>query len=914
MILIKGGDFLMGNESEDAQKDEQPLSRVFLENYHLSKSEITVEQYQKCISAGVCSEPHWDDSTCEIWNGQKQIRGVAMESIRGKNKPITCINWHQARSFAKWVGGDLPTEAQWEYAIRSRGKTLKYAWGSDEVSCDYTVMDRLLGNPNGAGCDLNEVADVCDKPKGNTEQGLCDMSGNVWEWILDEYQPNYMNLNQHGNAFCSNADCSLIAKERVNRGGGWRSGKSNYFRTTDRSKDLDTEVYDSLGFRVAIKVDKEENVDKENIVATHLEQAKPSLIESKTISIDNDLKSQALDKLWRDQIDQLNLQWIKIEDGSLAMGHQYRFPSEAPMHLVYIDAFEISKNEITLKQYNMCVSYGSCKPINWDKCLDQNQKKVSKKYISNYHENLPVVCISWDDARRFSKWIGGDLPTESQWEYVAKNQGENVKFPFSEDEVSCEEAHMNDQQLGCGDQMPTIPCKYTNGHTKQGVCDMIGNVSEWILDEWHPQYKNYPFETDSAWCHHPLCISDKPLDRVIRSGSFVHTKEYLHASNRMFRKSNALMYDVGFRVIKNKKGLKYVQKTLAFKDIPKGKLVKGDLKKAQAIEMNSFQLLSHEITVEQYEACDGEGCTPARSVEEDAKCNQNRLKLPNSNIPLFLPINCVSLDQSKAFAKWIGASIPTALEWEYAAKSAMKTFQYPWSGQGKATCKTAVIKDQKPCDASNEYRSQAICSNPKGNSNQGVCDLIGNVAEWVLDSQENTTQSTSMHMGGSFETPATNIFSYTQSQASIDLKSPEIGFRLLKNQTQNLKTPITHTITTETFNEYIIQDKVVYEEKKRKERLLAQAKSKLSFGLSICDRLRPIFRELKGMMNGSHATGNPLIDMRVVEETSKKYLELMYKQHEIAVGPMRFVLSDYADQGVNVDDLYDLIEKRCTQE
>ncbi len=56
------------------------------------------------------------------------------------------------------------------------------------------------------------------------------------------------------------------------------------------------------------------------------------------------------------------------------------------------------------------------------------------------------------------------------------------------------------------------------------------------------------------------------------------------------------------------------------------------------------------------------------------------------------------------------------------------------------------------------------------------------------------------------------------------------------------------------------------------------------------------------------------VDMRIVEDTSKKYLELMYKQHEIAVEPMRFVLSDYADQGINVDALYDLIEKRCTQE
>ena len=63
--------------------------------------EITVFQYDQCVQAGVCSLPLTD---VECNYGQ----------IGRSDHPINCVDWDQARTFAKWVGGDLPSEAQWE--------------------------------------------------------------------------------------------------------------------------------------------------------------------------------------------------------------------------------------------------------------------------------------------------------------------------------------------------------------------------------------------------------------------------------------------------------------------------------------------------------------------------------------------------------------------------------------------------------------------------------------------------------------------------------------------------------------------------------------------------------------------------------------------------------------------------------
>jgi len=89
---------------------------------------------------------------------------------------MNCVNWHGAKAYCAFVGARLPTEDEW-YAEASNGGRRKYPWGSQKANCVRSVMKE-----GGSGCRQNRTWPVCSKPLGNSVSGLCDLSGNVWEW------------------------------------------------------------------------------------------------------------------------------------------------------------------------------------------------------------------------------------------------------------------------------------------------------------------------------------------------------------------------------------------------------------------------------------------------------------------------------------------------------------------------------------------------------------------------------------------------------------------------------------------------------------------------------------------------------------------------------------------------------------
>ena len=227
MIRIEGGEFSMGSEHGDP--DEVPVHPVKVAPFELSKTEVTVAQYRACVEAAVCAEPDPRD-TCN-WGQDGR-----------DDHPINCVSWDDARDYAQWIEARLPSEAEWEYAARGGGLEREYPWGDEPADCQRAIIH----GDEGAGCGRASTWSVCSKEAGNTPQGLCDMAGNVWEWVEDDWHGTYTRAPAEGSAWVD----SPRASYRVIRGGSWRD-YPRYARVAYRFRGDPSWRNDNVGFRVA---------------------------------------------------------------------------------------------------------------------------------------------------------------------------------------------------------------------------------------------------------------------------------------------------------------------------------------------------------------------------------------------------------------------------------------------------------------------------------------------------------------------------------------------------------------------------------------------------------------------------------------------------------------------------------------
>jgi len=204
-VSIPPGSFLMGKQG---MAWSEPVHLVSLEAFQLTRTEITVAQYAACVEDGACDPPAFLDENCN-WDLADR-----------DDHPINCVTWNQAVAFCSRIDGRLPSESEWEYAARSAGATSRYPWGEQDATCARAIMDGGGGLwASGYGCGKMRTWDVCSKPEGNSAQGLCDLSGNVAEWVQDWFHPNYNGHPPDGSALEYPEGVS-----RVIRGGGFSLG------------------------------------------------------------------------------------------------------------------------------------------------------------------------------------------------------------------------------------------------------------------------------------------------------------------------------------------------------------------------------------------------------------------------------------------------------------------------------------------------------------------------------------------------------------------------------------------------------------------------------------------------------------------------------------------------------------------
>ena len=226
MCVVPAGPFCMGCVDNQCGSDEYPYHEVDVPAFEIDKYEVTVSQYGACVNAGACTAPG-TGSYCNWGKSGKE------------DHPVNCIDWNQAKAYCEWAGKRLCSESEWEKASRGTDGRI-YPWGNEEPTCDYCVMDE-----GGYGCGTDSTWSVGSKPAGASPYGALDMSGNVWEWVEDDWHISYTGAPTNGTAWVD----SPRASTRVVRGGSFHYDYAGFLRSSNRSDVVPVGAGADLGVR-----------------------------------------------------------------------------------------------------------------------------------------------------------------------------------------------------------------------------------------------------------------------------------------------------------------------------------------------------------------------------------------------------------------------------------------------------------------------------------------------------------------------------------------------------------------------------------------------------------------------------------------------------------------------------------------
>jgi formylglycine-generating enzyme required for sulfatase activity len=188
VVKVPSGEFLMGSAKDQGDPSERPQRRVFVSDFLMDKTEVTWRQFRKFHEATGAPFP-----PTPLWGTPGDY-------------PVSSVLYDDAKAYCEWVGGRLPTEAEWEKADRGTDGR-EYPWGNEWDQDRCNSIQGGTHRPEGAGA----------FPDCVTPYGLVDMPGSVWEWCADWYADGY----PEGPA--RDPKGPATGSGRVLRGGSWLS-------------------------------------------------------------------------------------------------------------------------------------------------------------------------------------------------------------------------------------------------------------------------------------------------------------------------------------------------------------------------------------------------------------------------------------------------------------------------------------------------------------------------------------------------------------------------------------------------------------------------------------------------------------------------------------------------------------------
>ena len=231
MVEIPAGEFILG--SNQGGYNEKPQHVSMLDAYWIDQYEVTYQQYMEFVEA-----------TGHRLPGPPSRYARKLEALRGVNQPVTYVSWNDAAAYCEWKGKRLPTEKEWEKAIRGAdGRT--WPWGEGR--------EGFPANFDGAEDGYEVTAPVGMFLQDKSMYGVYDGAGNVMEWVEDWYVEDI-----YSRAVKPSADWAQpVSTYKTMRGGGYTSQGID-LRITNRSFIVPDFRDETIGFRCAkSKQDKE---------------------------------------------------------------------------------------------------------------------------------------------------------------------------------------------------------------------------------------------------------------------------------------------------------------------------------------------------------------------------------------------------------------------------------------------------------------------------------------------------------------------------------------------------------------------------------------------------------------------------------------------------------------------------------